>query len=71
MNIFKTLSLDEGRIPFEDLLLYSIKAQIVSDIFYKFDSRRLDPDNSFIKTKKDFLKFLRATYGAFSNLTPE
>lgn len=71
LNIFKTLSLDEGRVPFEDLLLYSIKAQIVSDIFYKFDSRRLDPDDSFIKTKKDFLKFLRVTYGAFSNLTPE
>lgn len=71
LNIFKTLSLDEGRNYFNDLLLYSIKAQIVSDIFYKFDSRRLDPNDSYIKNKKDFIKFLRSSYEAFSNLTPE
>ena len=71
LNIFKTLSLDEGKNYFDDLLLYSIKAQIVSDIFYKFDSRRLDPNDSYIKNKKDFIKFLRSSYEAFSNLTPE
>ena len=72
LNIFKTLSLDQGKKRYiEDLLLYSIKAQIVSDIFYKFDSRRLDSKDTFIKSKKDFLKFLKSTYNAFSNLTPK
>ena len=71
LSIFKTLSIDEGKNYFNDLLLYSIKSQIVSDIFYKFNSRRLDPNDSYIKNKKDFIKFLRSSYGAFSNLTPE
>lgn len=71
LNIFKTLSIDEGKNYFNDLLLYSIKSQIVSDIFYKFNSRRLDPNDSYIKNKKDFIKFLRSSYEAFANLTPE
>lgn len=72
LNFFKTLQIDSGNQAYiNDLLLYSVKSQIVSDIYYDFNSRRLDPNNTFIKSKKDFIKFLRNKYTAFSNITDE
>ena len=72
LNFFKTLQIDQGKPQFiKDLMIYAVKSQIVSDIYYDFNARRLNPDDSFINSKKDFLKFLRSKYQAFANITDE
>lgn len=72
LNFFKTLQIDQGKTRFiEDLMIYAVKSQIVSDIYYDFNARRLNPNDSFINSKKDFLKFLRNKYQAFANITDE
>lgn len=71
LNIFKTLSLDKKQKYFDNLLLYSIKAQIVSDIYYQFNKKRLNPLDSTVKSKKDFFNFLKKYYRAFANLDDE
>lgn len=72
LNFFKTLQIDQGKTRFiEDLMIYAVKSQIVSDIYYDFNTRRLNPNDSFINSKKDFLKFLRNKYQAFANITDE
>ena len=72
LNFFKTLQIDQNKPQFiKDLMIYAVKSQIVSDIYYEFNSRRLNPDDSFINSKKDFMKFLRNKYQAFANITDE
>lgn len=72
LNFFKTLQIDQGRPQFiQDLMIYAVKSQIVSDIYYDFNARRLDSNDGFINSKKDFLKFLRSKYQAFANITDE
>lgn len=72
LNFFKTLQIDKGKPQFiKDLMIYAVKSQIVSDIYYAFNERRLDQNDNFINSKKDFLKFLRNRYQAFANITDE
>lgn len=72
LNFFKTLQIDSNNPQFiNDLLIYAVKSQVVSDIYYEFNSRRLDPKDTFINSKKDFIKFLRSKYQAFANITDE
>ena len=72
LNFFKTLQIDQGNPQFvKDLMIYAVKSQIVSDIYYDFNARRLNPEDGFINSKKDFLKFLRSKYQAFANITDE
>lgn len=72
LNFFKTLQIDQNKPQFiKDLMIYAVKSQIVSDIYYEFNARRLNPDDGFINSKKDFLKFLRNKYQAFANITDE
>lgn len=67
---YKTLQIDKGNESYlNDLLLYSVKSQIVSDIYYDFNRERLDPDNTNVTSKKDFFKYLKKRYAAFNNLT--
>ena len=72
LNIYKGLLLNKGDNQYlKDLLLYAVKSQIVSDIYYEFDSKRLNPEDKSITSKKDFKKFLLKKYKAFANLSDE
>lgn len=66
LNIYSTI---QGDNYIEDLLFYATKSQIVSDIYYDFENAI--KTSSDIKSRKDFQKFLRKKYSAFSSLTPE
>lgn len=70
LYFYKTLQIDNGNLKYlDDLLIYSVKSQIVSDIYYDFNTRKLDP-NDKIKSRKQFLPFIeRKAYLAFANLS--
>ncbi len=70
LHFYKTLQIDGGNIKYlDDLLIYSVKSQVVSDIYYDFNNRKLDP-NDKIKSRKQFLSFVeRSAYPAFANLS--
>lgn len=69
---FKTLQLDQGFTSYiDDLLIYSVKAQVISDIYYDFNNERLDPKNTRVTSRKDFMNFLKRRYIAFNNLTDQ
>lgn len=70
LYFYKTLQIDSGNKKYhEDLLIYAVRSQIISDIYYDFNSRMLDP-NDKIKSRKQFLSFIeRIAYPAFANLS--
>lgn len=72
LSIFKSLSINKGNKEYiRDLLVYSIKSQIVSDIYYEFNNKLTDSQDTYINNIKDFMKFLKGRYVAFRNLTNE
>lgn len=72
LNIYKELRINAGHSRYlEDLLLYSVKSQVVSNIYYEFNEKRLNPEDSSITSKKDFKKFLLKQYPAFANLNSQ
>ena len=70
LHFYKTLQLDSGAQKYyEDLLVYAVRSQVVSNIYYDFNARMLDP-NDRIKSRKQFLSFVeRHAYPAFANLS--
>ena len=70
LHFYKTLQLDNGAQKYyEDLLVYAVRSQVVSNIYYDFNARMLDP-NDRIKSRKQFLSFVeRQAYPAFANLS--
>lgn len=69
-HFYRTLQIDNDNPKYlDDLLVYSVKSQIVSNIYYDFNARRLDP-NDRIQSRKQFLSFVeRTAYPAFANLS--
>ena len=56
----------------DDLLLYAVKGQIVSDLYLDFNDKLLDPSNTKVNSYSDFVTYLKTDgYPAFSNLTRE
>ena len=73
LYFYKTIQLDNNNNQkyHEDLLVYAVRSQIVSDIYYDFNARMQDP-NDRIKSKKQFRSFVEKTaYRAFANLSKE
>lgn len=70
-HLYKTIQLDSGRPKYmDDLLIYAVKSQIVSDIYYSFNSKLLDEKDNAITSKSQFLNFVnKKAYPSFSNLT--
>ena len=70
LHFYKTLQLDSGAQKYyEDLLVYAVRSQVVSNIYYDFNARMLDP-NDRLKSRKQFLSFVeRHAYPAFANLS--
>lgn len=69
-SYYKSLQLDNGAERYiDDLLIYSVKSQIVSNIYYNFNAKILDP-NDTVKSRKQFLTYINKTaYPAFANLS--
>lgn len=70
---FRKISLDQQQNKnekwFEDLLIYSVKTQVVSDLYYNFRQAIDDPSKPRFKTWRDFLPYLREVYKGFANLS--
>lgn len=65
LNIFNRLSNWDA---ITDLLIYSIKAQEVSNIYYDFQRQRMTLDSKY-KNLKDFLSYLKEVYPSFKNIS--
>lgn len=72
LGYFKKISLDSGKEDwFKDLLVYSVKTQVISDLYYDFRNAIAEPSQKKYKTWNDFIPWLRENYLGFKSLTSD